>query len=139
MRWRTGRRSRLAGLFIYAPRNRLQKSVLAEKAISLGTAGQAPGRRAARCSRSVAIRAGAVIDRRSDCSEGVSSLLISPDYAQAAGGGGGDTFMPYFPIILILVEFYFMLIRRQHKTTTQHPALLSAMRPGEKAPTATDE
>ena len=65
---------------------------------------------------------------------GVSHMLITPAYAQAAGGGGG-AFASFIPLILIFAIMYFLLIRPQQKKVKEHQKMVEALRRGDQVVT----
>jgi preprotein translocase subunit YajC len=60
----------------------------------------------------------------------MSSMLISPAYAQAAEGGA-SMLVQLAPLVLIFIVFYFLLIRPQQKKVKEQRAMLDAVKRGD--------
>jgi preprotein translocase subunit YajC len=60
----------------------------------------------------------------------MSSMLISPAYAQGAEGGA-SILIQMAPLVLIFVVFYFLLIRPQQKKVKEQRAMLEAVKRGD--------
>ena len=68
----------------------------------------------------------------------ISSVFISPAYAQSTRGSGGFSaeFMSVLPLIIIFAIFYFLLIRPQQQHHTQLSEALKVLRRGDRIVTA---
>ncbi|GBQ71885.1 protein translocase subunit YajC [Ameyamaea chiangmaiensis NBRC 103196] len=68
----------------------------------------------------------------------MTSLFISPAYAQSAGGGAFSSagLIAMAPYLLIFVVFYFLLIRPQQQKQKQLRSQLSGLRRGDRVVTA---
>lgn len=71
---------------------------------------------------------------------GVTPVLISPAFAQAAAPAAGGDFMSQIsgmlPLVLMFVALYFIMIRPQMKRQKEHRAMIEALAKGDEVVTA---
>jgi preprotein translocase subunit YajC len=71
---------------------------------------------------------------------GVTPVLISPAFAQAAAPAGGGDFLSQIsgmlPLVLMFVALYFIMIRPQMKRQKEHRAMVDALAKGDEVVTA---
>ena len=74
--------------------------------------------------------------RNARISEEISTMWISPAYAQAAEAAAPNPLMQMIPFVFIFVIFYFFLIRPQMTARKKHMEMVSNVRRGDVVVTA---
>ncbi len=67
---------------------------------------------------------------------GMTTMFITPAYAQAGTAAGPSAITSLLPFILIFIIMWFLIIRPQKKRLDEHRQMIAALKRGDKVVTA---